>query len=82
MFWRSLRVRLNLPPFFGVKKSDFRFHIQYQCIICTNSRSVPVGKHSDETATPLECGFAETAPHHAIHLGVMSHFFCKRHVDL
>ena len=63
MFWRSLRVRLNLHPSFGVKESDFRFHILYQCIICTNSRSAPVGKHSDETApTPLERGFAETAP--------------------
>ena len=72
----GLRVRLNLPPFFGVKESDFRFHILYQCIICTNSRYAPVGKHSDETApTPLERGFAETAPRHAIHLGVTSQFF-------
>ena len=47
---RALRVRLNLPPFFGVKESDFRFHILYQCTIRTNSRSAPVNKHSDETA--------------------------------
>ena len=77
-FWEAPKVRLNLPPFFVVKESDFIFHILYQCIICTNSRSIPVGKHSDETApTPLERGFAETAPHHAIHLGVTSQFFLQ-----
>ena len=60
---------MNFPPSFGVKESDFIFHILYQCIICTNSRSVPVGKHSDKIVpTQLERGFAETAPHHAIHL--------------
>ena len=55
-FWRPLRVRLNFPPSFGVKESDFRFHILYQCFIRIYSRSAPVGKHSDETApTLLEC---------------------------
>ena len=54
-FWRALRIRLNLPPFFGVKESDFRFYILYQCTIRTNSSSAPVSKHSDETApNPLE----------------------------
>ena len=63
------------PPSFGAKQSDFRFHILYQCTIRTNSRSAPVGKHSDETApTLLERRFAEIAPHHTIHLNVTSQF--------
>ena len=74
--------RLNIPQSFGVKESDFRFHILFQCFIRINTRSAPVGKHSDETAPSLlERRFADTAPHNEIHLNVTSHFFgSKRHL--
>ena len=50
MFWEAPKCQAEFSPVFGVKESDFRFHILYQCTIPTNSRSVPVSKHSDETA--------------------------------